>query len=426
MALPATDRVMKARISLLADNPFFGYLLVRFKYLMLASDNPEDKCPCKTMSVDAKGNIRFYDKFVAELTDRQLMAVLCHEVLHVALEHILRAPRRVRTEPRLGLVWNYSIDLVANAMLLEEGFELPAKTASVGEFIVPTRDTSYGQKDKGWEYTFKNFGVHIDKILSRSAEEVFHVLLRALPPDISNGPAGFDVHEMGDSLGEDQKDEIGREWSGRVAEAAASARSKGKLPGSLAGLLGKVAESKVNWRARLWQFVQSHAISGFSWARPSRKAIAAGVYLPVPYRENLEVVLSADSSGSISQTCLGAQIGEAQAIVKCMSNVKATMIVCDAQVQEVFDLDKFNLDEWLASKHNWGRGGTSHRPVVDWINENKPDARLYVCMTDGYSDIESCFKELSPSLHKLILLAGEHVPEGNLSAHADTILVEED
>lgn len=108
-----------------------------------------------------------------------------------------------------------------------------------------------------------------------------------------------------------------------------------------------------------------------------------------------------------------------------LQNVTATMIICDAQIHEVFDLDKFNLEQWLKDKHNWGRGGTSHRPVVDWILENKPDARLYVAMTDGYSDIQTEFERLPSSLHRLIMLAGAHVSEESLSCAADTIIVED-
>lgn len=430
MALTAEDRIMNARIRLLMENMFFGYLLVRFKYEM--TDLPMEAQPgdppnlTRTFSVNANGLIKYNKQFVAKMTDDNVLAVLCHEVLHVALEHILRTPRRVRTEPRLHQIWNLAIDLVANAILAAEGFKLPTELEGMkGCGIVPKLDGA-----NAWSYTFEQFGVTVTNVLKRTAEEVFHLLLRSLPQDLSNGmPGGFDSHEGcadGDPLDQEQTDKLAREWSGRVAEAAAAARSKGQLPGGLAGLLDKVAESKVNWRARLWQFVQSHAVSGFTWARPCRRALAIGVYLPSPYKENLELVLSADSSGSVSKECLARQIGEAQAIVQAMDNVKATMIISDAAIHEVFELDKFNVAAWLAQEHKWGRGGTSHGPVVDWILENKPEARLYVCMTDGYSDIETTFKRLPDSCHRLIMLAGNYKPESSFADVAETIVVEED
>ena len=422
MALSAKDRVMRARIKLLTDSPFFGYLLVRFKYKELEDTDGQPGDP-KTFAVTYKGDLLYYRSFVEKLTDEKwVTGILVHEVLHVALEHLFRTPRDARHDRRLARIWNYATDLVANATLLDSGFALPARIGDM-EFLVPTRDVNDG---RGWRYEFKEWGVKIDKLLGRTAEEIYHALLRALPPDLSGGPCGFDRHvEPDGDMDPDQLEEIGREWSGKVAEAAAVARGKGKLPGSLAGLLGKVDEAKVNWRAYLWQFVQSHTVSGYSYARPSRKAIALGVYLPMPYRENLELVVSVDSSGSISQQSLAEQVSEAQAIVRSMANVKATILVCDARVHEAFDLDKFNMDEWLAAKHTWGRGGTSHRPVVEWINANKPEARLYVCMTDGQSDIEACFGDLPHGMSTLILLAGAHVPESRLRPYASTIIVED-
>ncbi len=63
-------------------------------------------------------------------------------------------------------------------------------------------------------------------------------------------------------------------------------------------------------------------------------------------------------------------------------HVNITVLFHDAIIQSVYDVktpsDVLNLKPK-------GNGGTSHECVWQWINDNKPNPRLVVCLTDGFT-----------------------------------------
>ncbi|MFW9993595.1 MAG: hypothetical protein ACFFD4_16235, partial [Candidatus Odinarchaeota archaeon] len=79
-------RLADARLFVSIDHPFFGYLLagLEFKAKTILG---------LTMATD--GYVVLYSpEFVKTLADEELIFVLCHEVLHCALEHISRRNER--------------------------------------------------------------------------------------------------------------------------------------------------------------------------------------------------------------------------------------------------------------------------------------------------------------------------------------------
>lgn len=76
MTLTTEERLMKARLWLNYNKPFFGYVSMYLKF------RRDDNMPHKTMGVDPRGNL-YYDKsFVDKLSDEELRGVLLHEVEH--------------------------------------------------------------------------------------------------------------------------------------------------------------------------------------------------------------------------------------------------------------------------------------------------------------------------------------------------------
>jgi len=76
------EKITKARIQLLKEEPFFAYILLNLKI----KDVPQElKDEIRTMAVDFRGNLYYNPTFVDNLTLEQLKAVLCHESLHLCL-----------------------------------------------------------------------------------------------------------------------------------------------------------------------------------------------------------------------------------------------------------------------------------------------------------------------------------------------------
>lgn len=113
----ATDLIRRARAALLVSQPFFGTLA--FGLEIVETVRYADGRPCETMGTDGR---RLYvnPAFAAGLSDRELQAVLAHEIEHCARKHNIRRGARDR------LLWNVACDYAINGDLVAAGFALPA------------------------------------------------------------------------------------------------------------------------------------------------------------------------------------------------------------------------------------------------------------------------------------------------------------
>lgn len=130
-------------------------------------------------------------------------------------------------------------------------------------------------------------------------------------------------------------------------------------------------------------------------SRPSKKSISSGFYMPSILRESIEVVVSVDTSGSISREELSEFLGEIINIARSFNNIKIKLIVCDCEIKEVYDFSNGDIDEIMNLKFSGG-GGTSHKPVYEYLAENLPSTKLIVNLTDGFTDFpdEETFKTI--------------------------------
>lgn len=406
------------------------------------------------MAVNRRGDLFYNEAYVESLSDSLCRSVLAHEVVHVVLAHIARYHEG--WNPSLA---NIAADLIDNDLLDTEGFELD------DDWIKPVSHE--------WAFQGKNGPVVIDDIPSKSMEEIYAILEAnvKMKPSPSSAPCsacggsgkapqgdngdgdddgsgkcphcngtgqdggaqvdGIPGHSQDEhrcTQEEDERDdeegrggEVPEEWKFKMAEAAAFAKQRGKLSGRIGELVGDLLEAKVDWRTQLLKYISAMLPYDFTWSRPARKAASLGFYMPAVLKEYLEVVVHIDTSGSISTSTLREFLTEIKGILTGFESVKMTLITCDAAVQDVFDLTPDNVPE-LEDLEMRGRGGTSHTPVVDWICENKSDARVFISLTDGYSDIENCYENLPYGCDRLILLDGEdHCMEARMEPYGSVI-----
>ena len=104
------EQITKARSRLLLDHPFFGTLALRLK-VELTNDVPTGATDCVRLLVNPK----WFDK----LKPVHQTGFVAHEVMHVALLHMLRRNNR---DPHK---WNIAADYRINNTLVKEGFILP-------------------------------------------------------------------------------------------------------------------------------------------------------------------------------------------------------------------------------------------------------------------------------------------------------------
>lgn len=359
MKMDVKNKIAKAKIQLIMDNPFFGYLSLYLK--------PKALNIFPTIGVNPEGTLYFNPEWIKKLSINHLKAVIAHEVMHLALMHPLRQGNRNQ------MAWNIACDLAVNWILIRNNFELPAGS------VAPDY---HGQ----W---------HGIDVKDKTAEEIYRELLRMARANSGKGSGGVggktldDHSKWSEGLANGKKRKVTqaelkkmeRRIKKRIAEAYNYAKRKGKLPAGIERLVEELLYPKLPWRAILWRFIQSNIAVDYTYLRPSKKSIAAGVYLPSVKKENLDIMVAIDTSGSISEKELAEFLSELYAIAKSFESTRIHVVTCDAAIQDKFILTERNAGKLKEIKVHGG-GGTDFRPVFEYAK--KINARALVYFTDGY------------------------------------------
>ena len=359
MKLTASDRIIKARVSMLLDVPFFASLLMRLRMVEDAS--------VPTFCTDGV-EIRFSPAFVGTLTDGEIRGVLAHEVCHVALGHLWRMG--VRDARR----WNVATDYAINEMLLQYIDE-----AKTGMSEAQLRNNATVGR---WE--MPKCGLFDPAMRGKSSEEIYH-LLPEPPKDGASSVGEFKLPSGKDGKPADaaRQQELENEWKVAVTAAATAERMKrqGKLPGCLERFVEAAIAPKVAWRDVLREFLRSPARDDYSFRRPNRRFAGGGILMPGLFSERLgRIVVVVDTSGSICDETLADFAAEVQGCLDETQPECIEVIYCDAEVNHVEEFTPGDIVKLKAK----GGGGTDFRPAFDRVNEYDEPPVALVYLTDGW------------------------------------------
>ena len=232
--------------------------------------------------------------------------------------------------------------------------------------------------------------------------------------DDHNGPMTIDHHDdrSPKQMGQDKRDveKKKNEIKQARAKAMANAKQQGHTPVGMDRKIDDIQKSKINWKSVLHGFVSRSIPEKYDWNRPNKRYRSQGIYLPSYKSEKVELVLSVDTSGSISDEELQEFISEVYGIVEGFSQVDLTVIQHDAKVQAVNNIRQRRDVEDIELK---GGGGTDHRPVFDYIKENENQSRVYVGFTDGWTTVPDK-RELPSGLNVIWVVDNFEVDEERL------------
>lgn len=437
--LSTEDKLSKAKIQLNHNSPFYSYL-VEHLHLVESKRVP-------TMGVTDKGTCYYSKEWVDTLPLSQLIGVLAHEISHLALRHHQRQNHR-NILVNGGSLWNIAIDISNNYLLVENSFELPS------DGIIPSNGT------------VEVFGHKVEDIASKSSEEIYEELKAHLKQMVQEGKAtvgssdgvegdsegdsspsagdkysvnggkagSFDEHLWGDSKpeggedgeGEEGKGQVpnssGKDWDKILAEAYNHAKMIGKTPAGMAREFEELHRGKVNWRSILRRTVASKIPYDMTYRRPNRKYLPHDIYMPSFIGESIKVIVSLDTSGSISAKDISDFMSEVISISKSFSNVEFRVLTHDTHVHDDVKVSTHSIQKLLQMKPRGG-GGTSHKPLYEYIQKkrmHREELKLLVSFTDGYSD----FPEKKPFVDTIFVLAGGHIPKEQMPKWATTICIE--
>lgn len=346
--MDARKMISKAIVSLVTDGGkcFFGRSAMR---LQVVESSPGEGVP--TAAVD--GRRLFYNpEFVKGLSGPELVGLMAHEVMHVALCHMTRRGKR---DPRL---WNIAADFVINVTLRDDGMTLPAGAL-------------YDPKFRGM-----------------STEAVYDALSKTLPEDkitALSAKAGESCGEVRDApeveTGAGEVEALEREVKETAIQAANATKGRGNLPGWAKALVEDIRAPKVDWRARLWRFVDSTNKSDYSWSPPNRRHVHSGLYLPSMRSDSIaEIAFVVDTSGSINSEAFEMMAGEIEAAAETVRPDAIRMIQCDTRVH----MDTRIAPGDALPREIIGRGGTDMSPAFDLVRRD--GASVLICLTDMRMD----------------------------------------
>lgn len=342
-------RLSKAKTNLILDHPFFGALAMNMPFELVPEDHPID-----TAATDGK-KVWFNEKFISGLNDLELTFLVAHEVCHPMFDH------NGRRGSRQPLRWNMAADYVINELLVNE---------------------KIGQMIEGGCY---------NPSLYKAGRGISEGIYDLLPENNGGGKFGQggdgqgsaydDVMDSGQT--EAERTQQAEEWKVKVAQAAQSAKMMGKLSANVARIVDDTLQSKVDWRDVLRNFVVKAKNESRTWARPNRRFVTQGLYLPsVDGEATGELVIAVDCSGSVGEADLNRFAAECKAIKTDLNPAKMHIVYFDSQVCHY---DAFGPDDELSINAHGG-GGTAFSPVFKYLTANNIEPIATVFLTDLYCD----------------------------------------
>jgi predicted metal-dependent peptidase len=352
----AREKLTTARIGLLLKAPFFGTLATR-----MTLTNADEWCG--TAATDGR---KFYynSEFVNNMPLKQLEFLVGHEVLHAVYDHMGRRGDRM---PKMS---NIAADYVVNGDLIDQ---------RIGEKIsvVPIL---FDAKYRGWSYeeVYDDLYKNADKINMQQLEQM--LLDDHLEED---GEGDGDGEGNGrPKLSKEEAQAIRDEIKGAVISAAQAAGA-GNVPSGVKRLLKDLTEPVIDWRELINQQIQSVVKNDFTWARPSRRGWDMDAVMPgLKPGEMVDVCISLDQSGSISDVDSKIFLSEVKGIMEQFQEYKITIWCFDTEIYNVQTFTSDNIND-IMDYEPMGGGGTDFMANWEFMKENGIEPKKFIMFTDG-------------------------------------------
>ena len=261
-----------------------------------------------------------------------------------------------------------AMDFRINALLKESRIGAPPKDCFLDDTIAKGNDGVCDVYRKVWEDEENNGG---KKVGGKSFDYI-------LKPGKSGGGAPAPRNQQ--------------QWQVEVQAAATleAMKHQGSMPGAMSRMFKNILEPVVPWTDHIRGIFNRKVGSGsYDWNRPDRRFIVRDLYMPARSGNGAGwVVVWGDTSGSISTTELQKYMAELSAIVDDCCPQRLTVIWCDAAIHRIDEIedatDMAHLQAVAEDEGVGGGGGTSVKPVMQWIDEQSGRPEVFIGFTDGY------------------------------------------
>jgi len=360
----ARERLVTARIGLLLRHSFFGNLATRMQLV-----NADEWC-----STAATDGLKFYynSRFIMMLKPKEVEFLVGHEVLHVVYDHI---GRRGTRDPQL---WNIADDYAVNADL---------KRHKVGEFIKTVPCLYEAKYDgKSAEEIYDDLYEKAEKI---NVEDLIDQMIDDHMEGESQGESdGEEVDGSGKVKGRpkmspEERERVRQEVKQAIINAAQGAEA-GSVPKGVERLIKHHTNPVMPWRELIQTNLTSAIRTDFSFMRPNRRGWHMDAIMPgMTPGEEIDVVVSLDMSGSITDKQGQAFLGEIAGMMDAFDGYKVHVFCFDTETYNPQDFTSENMDT-IDSYEPVGGGGTDFDCVFGYLKENAIVPKRLIVFTDGY------------------------------------------
>jgi len=349
-----TERITNAKVSLIFHQPWFGQLA---NYLTFFRDDS-----IGTMGVNIKGQVTFNESFIQSLNDEELCGVMCHEILHLAYQHL------ARMEYRDPLIWNIAGDLKINNEIIFNGnstfFKLPKMA------LIPYGNCITIGKAK------------INNIDLKSSEEIYKEIIEKNEKDDLKD-LSMDTFIKTDNISSDDFKESINSWQEKVSIANEVCKDKGDIPAGLLREMKDIDTPKLSWHQIIKQRLKLIATNK-SWKKPSKRMLP-WYFAGRNKVKGLTCAICIDTSGSMSDDELKQILTETWGLSQQFKAIKFYIMCCDTNLTEPFIVDTRTKRKLLSIKLKGG-GGTDFNPVFKWIEKNNIILDCLIYFTDLYGN----------------------------------------
>jgi predicted metal-dependent peptidase len=372
--LTAEQRLSKAVVSIMG-NPKYTALA----QVLVIGNRTVNEIP--TACTNGRDEV-YGRKFIEGLTDPELRFLVLHETRHKLYRHLHVWAHLYKEDPDLA---NKACDYVINLQIQDENKD--------GFATMPMKDgLPVGLIDEKYR------GMDTAQVFNRLKQDK-----QNQPPQGQGQPQqgqgqpqqgqpsqpndnGLDSHdwEGAQEMTEDDKKELAREVDEAIRQGALTA---GKLGHDAPRDLQELLQPQVDWREVLRDYItETCAGKDYgTWARPNRRFMGAGVYMPSTLSEQVgELVIAIDTSGSIGGPELVAFLSEVQGIAEAVKPEAVRILYWDTAVRGDERYETDDLEKIAKSTKPRGGGGTSIKCVNKYMADNLINAQAVIVLTDGY------------------------------------------
>lgn len=372
-----SEKISQAKAKLLVEYPYFGTLAS--KIALEINDDIE------SFRSDGK-KIEYREEYLSDLEISEIEFILANGAMHQALAHENRKGKRS------GWLWRMATDIAINDMLIDNGLDMPYGAQYRKRFAGMYAEEIYAE--------LKADILRDDEDLEYEAEN---------EEDVEPNQDSKEGRENAEQTQEQLQEEILQEQL--AAEEAISLLEQkfhsGELPESIERFFDLGGFSKIDWRNELRDAIDRYYRDDYTLLPPSKKLLYEGIYLPSNTSNTFKLVVAIDSSGSVDEELLNQFLSEVNFLMEHIQNYEIELLVCDDAIR----LHKtFYSGEPLEVKIIGG-GGTSFKPVFEYVEQNFDEVKLLLY----FSDLDGFFPKEPPNYEvKWVSQKEREIPFGSI------------